>query len=177
MYRPHPISRFKSTNSSRMELFPCNNPDNPVNRRIARKNDAIHESTTPSELAQSLMDMLPTNRTLSQPKIISVPPSAFYESKGDEGASYSFETSMISDNKLGLESLIDEAEKQFITGETERIVREEWQTIDEQGQIQRPKSKKGKKTRVAKDIERKQGVAIEADEDGWEVLSVCESEQ
>lgn len=82
-------------------------------------------------------------------------------SSGYEGVVYSFDKSSPG-VALGLDSLVDAAEKEWLGKETEKIVKKEWEVLDSEGEATKLKSK-SKKSPTQK-------AAVVVDEDDWECI-------
>ncbi len=65
---------------------------------------------------------------------------------GDEGVFFSFDADASPASSLGLDSLVDRAETMHREKVTEKLVKAEWEVLDDEGETVK-KNKKGKKVR------------------------------
>lgn len=81
----------------------------------------------------------------------------------DNGITYSFDATSGPRKAVGLDSLVDKAEKEFVARETDKMVQTEYEVLDGSGEsVMMPK--KGKKGSP-----KQKAVVLEADdEDDWE---------
>jgi hypothetical protein len=130
--------------------------------RVARSAEA-HFDAHDERLSNSLLDLLPKN--------------ARTDSSGIDIAHaetlYSFDNAGPSPNefgrKVGLEGLVEKAEKKWVSEQTEKIVRGEYEVLDEEGET--TTFKKGKKSPKQKAIKTQPAVLKEAeDDDGFELI-------
>lgn len=121
--------------------------------RVARKQDALGEiSSSPPSLSKSMMDLLPSSgqHNARSPSV-------------DSGITYSFDAVSGPRKVVGLDSLVDKAEKEFAARETDKMVKTEYEVLDGSGEsIMIPK-------RGKKGSPKQKAVVLEADdEDDWE---------
>lgn len=126
--------------------------------RLTRKQDNILEvrSAGPS-LSQSLGDLVPTSPADSRN-----PPA-------DAGVLYSFDAPTAPRKSIGLDNLVEKAERDFLSRETDKIVRNEYEILDESGEVKAMTKGKGK-GKKGSPRQRAQVVATNEDEDDWEQI-------
>lgn len=126
--------------------------------RLTRKKDNILEvrSASPS-LSQSLGDLAPTS-----PADPRNPPA-------DGGVLYSFDAPTAPRKSIGLDNLVEKAERDFLSRETDKIVRNEYEILDESGEIKAMTKGKGK-SKKGSPRQRAKVVATNEDEDDWEQI-------
>jgi hypothetical protein len=122
--------------------------------RIARKKDALKEVSSGSSLSRSVTDLLPSPSTSTRTSSI------------DSGVLYSFDAPSTPRKVVGLNSLVEKAEKEWQSRETDKIVRDEYEILDESGETKIMTKGKGKKGSPRL---RAQVVVVE-DEDDWETI-------
>lgn len=124
--------------------------------RIARKEDALREVSSPT-LSRSLADLLPSTSTSARTSSI------------DSGVLYSYDAPSTPRKVVGLNSLVEKAEMEWQSRETDKIVRDEYAVLDESGEIKVLTKGKGKKgsspKQCAQVVERD-----EEDDDDWETI-------
>jgi hypothetical protein len=144
--------------------------------RIAHKVDAHFEATdhTSSPLSKSLLELLPQHANNTDSPI----QTAIRESAADAEILYSFDSRGPSPSdrgrKVELGGLVEKAEKKWVAEQTERIVRGEYEVLDESGETTilngRGKGKKSPKQRALKN----QPAAVRGmdgdEDDGFELL-------
>ena len=96
---------------------------------MVRKVDALIDADehTTSPLSKSLLELLPqhTNNTLG----------AIHTADRDAGILYSYDSAGMKGKALGLDSLVERAEKKWVLEQTERIVRGEYEVLDKEGEV------------------------------------------
>jgi len=118
---------------------------NTASNRMVRKIDAVVESNdhTASPLSKSLLELLPQHANNTNTAI----QTAIREK--DEGILYSYDSKIASPTAkgraVGLDSLVEEAEKKWIAEQTDRIVKGEYEVLDGKGEKTVISGKKGKK--------------------------------
>jgi len=140
--------------------------------RMARKVDAAIEANdhTSSPLSKSLLDLLPTHTNNTSSAIH----TAIRASSDD--ILYSYDNKGKSPGQkgreVGLEGLVEQAEKKFLAKQTERIVKGEYEVIDGEGESTVLSQKKGKKSPKQKALKTESSVVASAleDDDGFELL-------
>lgn len=126
--------------------------------RMARKADHQYDSMSSRSLSKSLIDLLPASHPVR---------GARASTKSDDNTIlYSFDSSSSPTSRkvVGLDALVERAEKEWAGKETERIVKKEWEILDAEGE--KWSLKKGRKSpavKAAKD-------APVVDDDDWECL-------
>ncbi len=121
--------------------------------RIARKKDALKEVTSASALSRSLAELLPNSSTATR------------TSSTDPAVIYSFDAPSTPRKAVGLNSLVEKAEMEWQSRETDKIVRDEYEILDESGEVKVLTKGKGKK---GSPKQRAQVVVDE--EDDWEKI-------
>lgn len=121
--------------------------------------------------------MLPVAKMFYGSKVISRLPSDMSSEDCHEDALLSFDKVQSASTRFDLHSLVDHAEKKFLTCETDRIVKEEWQTIDEHGQVQILSRKKYRKDGQLKKTGTKGKKTTDVVDDDWQVLNEREFDQ
>lgn len=126
--------------------------------RLTRKQDNILEVRSAGPfLSQSLGDLIPTSPAESRN-----PPA-------DADVLYSFDAPTAPRKSIGLDSLVEKAERDFLSRETDKIVRNEYEILDESGEIKvmtKGKGKKGSPRQRAKVVATNE----DEDEDDWEQI-------
>lgn len=146
---------------------------NTASNRMVRKIDAVVESNdhTDSPLSKSLLELLPQHANNSNTAI----QTAIREK--DEGILYSFDNKIESPNAkgrvVGLDSLVEQAERKWMAEQTDRIVKGEYEVLDAEGEkvTVGKKGKKGSpKQRAVKTMPAVvKDVSVE-EEDGFELV-------
>jgi len=156
---PHPSGRTETDNASSNPSHkshanktpkPTNHYDNGINsntasHRMVRKVDALVDATehTSSPLSRSLLELLPqhANNTVASIQ------TAIRDH--DSGVLYSFDNAGTSPGvkgrAVGLDSLVEMAEKKWVMEQTEKIVKVEYEVLDAEGETTVLSTKKGKK--------------------------------
>lgn len=115
-----------------------------ASNRMVRKIDAVIESNdhTDSPLSKSLLELLPQHANNTETAI-----STAIREK-DEGILYSFDSKIESPNAkgraVGLDSLVEQAERKWMAEQTDKIVKGEYEVLDTEGE-KVSVGKKGKK--------------------------------
>jgi hypothetical protein len=122
--------------------------------RIARKEDALREISSPT-LSRSLTELLPG--TSAAPRSSSI----------DSGVLYSYDAPTTPRKVVGLNSLVEKAEMEWQSRETDKIVRDEYAVLDESGEVKVMTKGKGKK---GSPRQRAQVVARDEGDDDWETI-------
>jgi hypothetical protein len=122
--------------------------------RIARKQEALKEVASGSSLSRSISDLLPS------------PSASTRNSSVDSGVLYSFDAPSTPRKVVGLNSLVEKAEMEWQSRETDKIVRDEYEILDDSGEVKVMAKGKGKK---GSPRQRAQVVVVE-DEDDWETI-------
>jgi hypothetical protein len=122
--------------------------------RIARKEDALKESSSGTSLSRSLGDLLPGT-------------SATSNSSFDSGVLYSYDAPTTPRKVVGLNSLVEKAEMEWQSRETDKIVRDEYAVLDESGEVKVMPKGKGKK---GSPKQRAQLVVARDEDDEWETI-------
>jgi hypothetical protein len=122
--------------------------------RIARKQDALKEVSSGSSLSRSFADLLPSPSTSTR------------TASTDSGVLYSFDAPTTPRKVVGLNSLVEKAEMEWQSRETDKIVRDEYEILDESGEVKAMTKGKGKR---GSPRQRAQIVIVE-DEDDWETI-------
>jgi hypothetical protein len=129
--------------------------------RLDRKVDAMFESNDPavSNLSKSLLELLPQHANNTD--------SAIHTAlKAEAGVLYSFDNKGASPgSSVALGGLVEQAEKKWLSEQTDRIVKGEYEVLDAQGETTvlkgRKKSPKQKATKDAvKEIEEDDGFEL-----------------
>lgn len=81
---------------------------------------------------------------------------------GDEAIFYTFDNNSSPASSLGLDGLVDKAERHFAERETERIVRAEYEVLDGEGERVRRRGKKERAEEGEGSVEGEVGGAWEA---------------
>jgi hypothetical protein len=123
--------------------------------RLTRKEDNLNEVRSATPLSRSLSDLIPSS------------PGASRKPAPDAGILYSFDASSTPREAVGLDSLVEKAEKEFASRETDRIVRHEYEILDESGEVQVVSKGKGKK---GSPRQRAKVLASNEDEEDWEEI-------
>jgi hypothetical protein len=121
--------------------------------RIARKQDALKESSSGTSLSQSLTDLLPLTPAGST-------------ASNDSGVLYSYDSPTTPDKVVGLNSLVEKAEMEWQNRETDKIVRDEYAVLDGSGEVKVMTKGKGKK---GSPRQRPQ-VVVRDEDDDWETI-------
>jgi hypothetical protein len=137
--------------------------------RVFRKIDAQVEATTgsSSDLSRSLLELLPQNTQYTSSAITTALLTA-----GDEGVLYSFDSVKSpgeKGRKVDLGGLVEQAEKKFLSQQTERMVKESYEVLDVEGEsvvLTGGKKKKGSPKTKAVKFEAK---SVDED-DGFELV-------
>jgi hypothetical protein len=127
--------------------------ENAHHARIARKKDALKEVSSGSSLSRSLADLLPSPSTSTRTSV-------------DSGVLYSFDAPTTPRKVVGLNSLVEKAEMEWLSRETDKIVRDEYEILDERGEVKVMAKGKGKKGSPRQRAQ----VVVEDDEDDWETI-------
>ena len=112
---------------------------------MVRKVDALADADdhTTSPLSKSLLELLPQHANNTNTAI----QTAIHEK--DEGVLYSYDSKISSPTEkgraVGLDSLVEQAEKKWIAEQTDRIVKGEYEVLDAEGETTVIAGKKGKK--------------------------------
>jgi hypothetical protein len=122
--------------------------------RIARKKDALSEVASASSLSRSLSDLIQSPSTSTRTSSI------------DSGVLYSFDAPSTPRKVVGLNSLVEKAEMEWRSRETDNIVRNEYEILDESGEVKVMAKGKGKKGSPRQRAQ----VAVVEDEDDWETI-------
>jgi hypothetical protein len=96
-----------------------------------------------------------------------ISPRASRNPPPDADILYSFDAPTAPREAVGLDNLVEKAEKEFMSREIDRIVRNEYEILDESGEVKtmtKGKGKKGSPRQQAKAVE------TEEDEDDWEEI-------
>jgi len=118
--------------------------------RAFRQQDAKYDASTLSPtLSKSLFEDLPSGNSSQNAR---TPPV-------DSGITYSFDAKSSPRNAVGLDSLVEKAEREFLTRETEKLVNKEYEVLDHEGEPILKKGKKGSHLQAA---------VVLDEEDGWE---------
>jgi len=143
--------------------------DNGINHRMVRKVDANEHTSSP--LSKSLLELLPqhANNTVT---------SIQTAVRDQESAIlYSYDSARVSPGvkgrAVGLDSLVELAEKKWILEQTDRIVKGEYEVLDTEGETTVLSTKKGKKSPKQKAIRNMPAVVKNVDveeEDGFELI-------
>lgn len=123
--------------------------------RIARKADARAEVCSPNTMSRSLAELAPHNLPIKQARTPSV----------EAGILYSFDAKSSPRNGIGLDALVEKAEREWSNRETVKLVRNEYEMLDERGEV--TVIREGKKGKKGSPKQRPQLVVAE-DEDDWE---------
>lgn len=127
--------------------------------RIARTNDA-HFEARDDILSRSLLELVPDSARRESSAITMADAETFYsfDNKGASPNEYG--------RTVGLEGLVERAEKKWVSEQTEKIIRGEYEVLDAEGEI--TSFKKGKKSPKQK-ANKTQPAHVE-DEDGFELI-------
>lgn len=141
--------------------------DNAINHRMVRKVDSGADSAGP--LSKSLLELLPQHANNSATSIqtaIRDQESGILYSYDNIGASPG-----VKGRPVGLDSLVEMAEKKWNLEQTDKLVKGEYEVLDNDGETTVLSSKKGKKSpkQKAKNMPLVQDVQIEED-DGFELI-------
>ena len=90
----------------------------PASGRTARKTDALVEAAEGS-MSRSLLELLPEGRD---------------GGNGADGVVYSFDAETSPKLEVGLDKLIEGAEERYRSKETDKLVRKEYEILDEAGE-------------------------------------------
>lgn len=127
-----------------------------------RKVDAIFESSDPavSSLSKSLLELLPQHSNNTD--------SAIHTAlKAEAGVLYSFDNKGASPgSSVALGGLVEQAEKKWMSEQTERIVKGEYEVLDEQGEITVLKGQGRKRSPRQKAVVEK----VVEEDDGFELI-------
>lgn len=123
--------------------------------RMARKEDALKEVSSGASLSRSLSDLFPNPSPLSRSSSI------------DSGVLYSFDAPTTPRRAVRLNSLIEKAEIEWESRETDKIIRNEYEILDESGEVKVITKGKGKKSSPR---QRPQVVTRVEDDDDWETI-------
>lgn len=130
-----------------------------ANIRVSRKQDALRELTSPDSksLSRSLADLLPSTATSIPIRKHDAP---------DADILYSFDKKASPSDKVGLGGLIEKAEQRFKEKETVKLVRNEYEVLDGEGE--KEVLRKGGR------LERERGAVVAVgtldDEDDYELI-------
>jgi hypothetical protein len=115
---------------------------NIATNRMVRKIDAVVESNdhTSSPLSKSLLELLPQHANNTNTAIQTT------ICEKDEGILYSFDSKSSPTGAVGLDALVEKAEKKWIAEQTDRIVKGEYEVLDAEGEKTVISGKKGKKS-------------------------------
>jgi hypothetical protein len=127
---------------------------NAVAHRISRKQDHNAEITSESTLSRSLTDLLPASPLRSRNGSL------------DTTIYYNYDAPSAPRKAVGLDQLVERAEREFVSRETDKIVRDEYEILDESGEV-KTFTKKGKK---GSPRQRAEIVVREEEEDDWEQI-------
>jgi hypothetical protein len=136
-----------------------------------RKVDAQLEaqSNSRSDLSRSLLDLLPQHNQKSSSSI-----QTAIRASGDEGILYSFDSKGKSPGQKGREvdlgGLVEMAEQKFLNEQTERMIKEDYEVLDADGESVVLASGKGKRKGSPKNNAVKTEVKVEDDDDGFELI-------
>jgi hypothetical protein len=161
-YKPHANKTPKPTAHAAWAYGPASN-------RLSRKLDAQMEAnSTFSDISSSLLELIPHHALNSSSSI-----QTAIRASADEGILYSFETSGASPTKkgraLGLGGLVEKAEEKFLDEQTERMVKEDYEVLDVEGEsviLKTEKKRKASPKQKAAKIETK----IVEEDDGFELI-------
>jgi len=132
--------------------------------RLDRKVDASVEASdhTTSTLSKSLLELLPQHANNTNSSI----QTALRDVNGDAGAIYSFDNKASPGGSVALDNLVEKAEKKWMSEQTERIVKGEYEVLDKEGETTVLKGKKkSPKQKAAKNLAQD----VEED-DGFELI-------
>jgi len=132
--------------------------------RLDRKVDASIEANdhTASTLSKSLLELLPQHANNTNSSI----QTALRDVNGDAGAIYSFDNKASPGSSVALGNLVEKAEKKWMSEQTERIVKGEYEVLDKEGETTVLKGKKkSPKQKAAKNLAQD----VEED-DGFELV-------
>jgi len=110
-----------------------------ANLRVSRKQDVIREVTSPdsTSLTKSIVDLLPS--TATNIPILTTP-------RDEADILYSFDKKASPSDSIGLGGLVEKAEQRFREKETVKLIKEEYEVLDEDGEGVVLREKSGKKT-------------------------------
>lgn len=102
--------------------------------RVVRKLDAQVEASAAAsaDLSRSLLDLLPQNTQHTSSSITTA-----LQAAGDEGVLYSFDSVKSpgeKGRKVDLGGLVEQAEKKFLSEQTERMIKESYEVLDAEGE-------------------------------------------
>lgn len=157
---------------------PTNHYDNGINssnasHRMVRKVDALVDANdhTSSPLSKSLLELLPqhaNNTATSIQTAILDQESGILYSYDNAGASPG-----VKGRAVGLDSLVEMAEKKWVMEQTDKIVKGEYEVLDAEGETTVLSTKKGKKSPKQKAVKNMPAVVknvnVEED-DGFELI-------
>jgi len=151
---------------------PSHNPTYRHGSRMIRgKVDAEFEAShTTSPLSKSLLELLPTHANITASPIH----TAIRASSDD--ILYSFDNKGTSPGQegreVGLEGLVEQAEKKFMERQVERIVKGEYEVIDDQGEVAVLSGKKGKRSPKQRAVKTEGSMVVQSGlgDDDFELL-------
>jgi hypothetical protein len=125
-----------------------------------KKTQTIQDITSsPANVTKSLIDLLPSNgkgNTARSPSI-------------DSGIMYSFDQATSPRNAVGLDGLVEKAEQEWKSRETDNILKKEYEVVNEAGETTvLAQGKKGKRSPRQKPARGPAVSTIIDDEDDWE---------
>jgi hypothetical protein len=123
--------------------------------RVSRKQDALIEASSVQPLSKSLFDILPPSSTSLRPRNPSI----------DAGVQYSFDAAASPRKSVMFGSLVEKAEKEWNSRETDKIV-QEYEILDSSGEntwVSKGKKKGGNSQQFV------QVLAPDGDDD-WETI-------
>lgn len=129
-----------------------------------RKVDAIFESSDPavSSLSKSLLELLPQHANNTDSAIHTA-----LKAEAGAGVLYSFDNKSASPgSSVALGGLVEQAEKKWMSEQTERIVKGEYEVLDEQGEITVLKGQGRKRSPRQKAVVEK----VVEEDDGFELI-------
>lgn len=165
--------RNRSNAPSKPSESPSYNHGLTSSSRIARKIDAHVEAAdkTSHPLSRSLLDLLPTHYNNTSPSIATA-----IMNTGDEGVLYSFDRTDTPSNRVDLGGLVDLAEQRWVSEQTEKIVRGEYEVLDAEGEtvLQRQRGRKSPRSkalsRTRGDSKAKTHKSEPLEDDGFELI-------
>ena len=168
MHKSHANKNPKGTNHYENGIN-----SNTAHHRMVRKVDALVDANehTSSPLSRSLLELLPqhaNNATTSIQTAIRDQDSSVLYSFDNAGASPG-----LKGRAVGLDSLVEMAEKKWVMEQTEKMVKGEYEVLDAEGETTVLSTKKGKKSPKQKAVKNMPAVVKDADfeeDDGFELI-------
>jgi len=122
----HPQVKFHGNFSAGKNFKSTKQAWNLPQGRIARKQSAYDEiSSGETTLSASMLGLLPSTQTSSFKD---------HSASTDAGITYSFDATSGPKKAVGLDALVDQAEQRFMSKETDKIVRNEYEILDVDGE-------------------------------------------